>query len=590
VNFARRTWREAIAALVVLATRVVYRPHSVWELDEPQFALAVIDFDPTKYHPHPPGCPLFVGLGKVVYALVGDAFLSLVIVSILACAIGVVALSAAFRRWLGDADLAVAGALLFYLSAGMLVQTNIAMADALTLMFVALFLYATTFLGEEMTDRRALLLGVWAAAAIGARPQIAIPMLPALAVALWFLTTWRRRAIALGAFTFVCLMCFLPLIEGTGGIPEFIAYQRKQAEYFVAHDASQSRGTTTFPQIVARFVFHPWGSKYVALPLFACVAIGAAGFVKRFDRRFAPLVVFCGTHLLFALVAMDPADGVRYTMPSMIVFALAAAFGFDVLRRIAQFRAMPWIAVAAIAALAWAYARPVLAARASGPAAVAAAADYATRHFSPDTVILYDLSNHPFSDYLLPRFRRMPIDAGLRAYYDRPQVPLVLYVDGGSRAPDAKVFGWPDSDAYRKLTRNVYRQSTLDPVFPRERYLPLAGVYALERTVAGAEWRWLAKEASIRLPRTHTPAVELQFGLSPDVPYAANRVRVRVNGSEAGEVNVPRGGTAAVTAPLPPVPDIVVSISAEQSFAPATVLGNKDPRILAVQLLRIDQR
>jgi hypothetical protein len=395
---------------------------------------------------------------------------------------------------------------------------------------------------------------------------------------------------ALGAFAFVSLMCFLPLIEGTGGIPEFIAYQRKQAEYFVAHDASQSRGAMPFAQIALRFIAHPWGSKYVALPVFALVALGAAGFVRRFDRRVAPLAVLCGTHLLFALAAMDPADGVRYTLPSMIIVALAAAFGLDALRRMAQFRATPWLAAAVIAVLSWTYARPVIAARTSGPSAPAAAAAYANQHLPAGAVILYDLANHPFADYLLPRFRRVPIDAGLRAFYDRPEVPLVLYVDGGSRAPDAIVFGWPDSDAYRKLTRNVYRQSTLDPVFPRERYLPLAGVYALERKVDGAEWRWLAKEASIRLPRAHTASVELQFALSPDAPYAANRVRLRVNGSDAGEVSVPRGGTAAVTVALPPAPDIVVSISSERSFAPATVLGNQDPRLLAVQLVRIDQR
>lgn len=588
MNFVKRHWREAVAALVVLASRLAARPLSIWELDEPQFALAVVEFDPTKYHPHPPGCPLFVGFGKVVHAFVADPWLSLVIVSIITCTIGVVALAAAFRRWLGDADLAVAGALLFYLSAGMVVQTDLAMADATTLMFIALFFYVTTFIVDGMTDRRALLLGVWAAAAIAARPQIAIPMLPAFAVALWFLP-WRRRAIAAGAFAFVSLMCFLPLIEGTGGIPQFIAYQRKQAEYFVAHDAAQSRGNLPFAQIALRFIAHPWGSKLVALPVFAAVALGATAFVRRFDRRFVPLAVFCGTHLLFELIAMDPADGVRYTLPAMILIALVAAFGFEVLGRVAQFRAMPWVAVAVIAALSWIYARPVIAARTGQPSAPAAAAAYANQHFTPDTVILYDLAHHPFADYLLPRFRRMPIDAGLRAYYDHPEVPLVLYVDGGSQARDGIVFGWPDSDAYRKLTRNVYRQATLDPVFPSERYLPLDGVYALERTVAGAEWRWLTKEASIRLPRAHTASAELRFGLSPDVPYAANRIRLRVNGIEAGEVSVPKDGATSTTIALPPG-DVVIAISSELSFAPATVLGNQDPRVLAVQLIRIDQK
>lgn len=582
-----RWWREALAALIVLASRVYAMPRSPWELDEALFALSIIEFDPTKYHPHPPGFPLYLGFGKALNLVVHDPWRSLLMVTIVACALGVVALMAAFRRYLGDHDLAFAGAVIFYLSAGMLVQTDIAMADATALLFVALFLYATTL---ETTNRRALAVGLWAAAAIAARPQTAIPMVPAFAVALVYLRSWRWRALALAAFAFVSLMSFLPLVEGTGGIPQFIAYQRKQAEYFVAHDALQSRGATAFAQIVIRFVAHPWGSKYVTIPFFLCVILGAATFIRRFDRRFVPLAVFCGTHLLFELAAMDPADAVRYSLPAMIIFALVAAFGLGVLRQITQTRAAPWIATAVLVALSWAYASPVLEARRRAPSPAAAAAQYANRHYPPHTVILYDLALHPHADYLLSRFTRVPIDAGLKMYYDKPNVPLVEYVDGGSQSSEAIIFGWPDSDAYRKLTRNFYRQATLDPVRPAERYLPLGGVYALERLTDGLEWRWLAKESAVRLPRVHSPALELTFALSPDAPYDTNRVRVRVNDREEAMVLVTRGQTATVTVPLPPTPEVTVAMSAEQAFAPATVLRNRDPRILAVQLTRLEQK
>lgn len=585
-----RWWRELVAAAIVLASRLYAMPRSPWELDEPQFALSIIEFDPTKYHPHPPGCPLYLGLGKVLTLVVHDPWQSLLLVSIIASACGVVALMAAFRRFLGDEDLAFAGAVIFYLSAGMLVHTDIAMADATALLFIALFLYATTFLPEEANDRRALAVGLWAAAAIAARPQTAIPMLPAFAVALWYLRTWRWKTIAVATFAFASLMAFLPLVEGTGGIPQFIEYQRKQAEYFVAHDAQQSRGATGFAYIVIRFVAHPWGSKYVTIPFFLCVVLGLGSFVRRFDRRFVPLAVFCAVHLLFALAAMDPADAVRYSLPAMIGLALIAAFGFGFLRQVTQMRAAPWIATLVFVALSWTYARPVLEARRKALSPPAAAAQYANEKFQPNTVILYDLALHPHADYLLPRFIRMPIDAGLKKYYDRPDVPLVQYVDGGSRSAEATVFAWPDSDAYRKLTRNFYRQTTLDPVRPAERYLPLSGVYALERGAGGLEWRWLAKESAVRLPRAHTSALDLEFTLSPDAPYEANRVRVRINAQEAAVVSVPRGQSATVTVALPPTPDVTVSMSAEQAFAPATVLRNKDPRILAVQLTRFEQK
>src|SRR5204863_34429 len=76
--------------------------------------------------------------------------------------------------------------------------------------------------------------------------------------------------------------------------------------------------------------------------------------------------------------------------------------------------------------------------------------------------------------------------------------------------------------------------------------------YALERTPQGEEWRWLARDAAIRLPsRLHTSA-ELRFRLSHDAPYERNAVRVFVNGCEAGAVTVRKGETAPLVVPIPP--------------------------------------
>ena len=63
-------------------------------------------------------------------------------------------------------------------------------------------------------------------------------------------------------------------------------------------------------------------------------------------------------------------------------------------------------------------------------------------------------------------FKTMAIEPGLRALYDQPDVPVVFFADGGSKAADAHVFAWPPSDAYGKLTRNHYRIVTLDRAKP----------------------------------------------------------------------------------------------------------------------------
>src|SRR5258708_32058967 len=184
-------------------------------------------------------------------------------------------------------------------------------------------------------------------------------------------------------------MWFLPLMDAGGGWDGLVAYEVKQARYFAEHDAGASRGALGLGTIVARFVLHPWGSKYVTIPLLLCIALGAVGFVRRIRPPVLPLLLFTVIHLVFALVAMDPADGVRYALPSMILFALVAACGFGVLRRTAQMALVPWLAVAFFAvASAW-YVVPIIKARTSGPSPAAAPAEYANSHSPPPTLRLY---------------------------------------------------------------------------------------------------------------------------------------------------------------------------------------------------------
>src|SRR5205814_6767379 len=122
-----RHWRDIAGVLLVLVSRIVTMPRTFWESDELLFAGAVRNFDPWSSHPHPPGYPLYVGLGKLFNLVANDPFLALRALSIVSCVIGFLALSATFRRILDDADLAVCGALLFYFSSAVLVHGTLPM-------------------------------------------------------------------------------------------------------------------------------------------------------------------------------------------------------------------------------------------------------------------------------------------------------------------------------------------------------------------------------------------------------------------------------------------------------------------------------
>ena len=547
----------------MLVSRLLTFPRTPWELDEFLFLQAVRKFEPLRHHPHPPGYPLFVFLGKVFHAFIPSTFAALVALSIAACVIGWTALYRAFRNFIEDADVAAAAALLFYLSAGMLIHSPLALADATAIMFLAL-----TFLCLESPVASA----IFASAAIGCRPQFAVPLLPALAVALFVsLRTWRQRGIAIIVFTIVSLCWLIPLIHATGGWNGFIDYEWNQARYVVAHDAAASRGSKTLLRVAARFLLRPWGSSITIAAVAILCAIGALPLLRH-SRRILPLAIFTFFHLGFATAVMDPADAVRYALPALPLFALAAVLGVRTLR------ISPWIGAAVLAALSFWYVCPIVIDRVTTPSPIVAAARFI--HTLPrDTVVLHQAGTRAHVDWLLSDHPRQFLGRGM------PDGPAVMLIDGITDDMHAETFSWRDSEAYRKMTRNFGRIITVDPLLPEERFVPLRGIHHLESAPDTSAWRWLGPDAALRLPALGKSRVALTFRLSPDAPYDMNTVHIVVDGRDTGGVIVRKTrGTAVV--PF----GSEIEIRSARSFKPDDVVHNRDKRELAVQLLEVKQQ
>ncbi|HEY4562322.1 MAG TPA: glycosyltransferase family 39 protein, partial [Thermoanaerobaculia bacterium] len=333
-------------ALVALV-RAFTLPRSLWEMDEVLFARAIERFDPLSHRPHPPGYPLVVGLGKLLNLIFQEPFISLVVLSLISTLVGYWAMVVAFRRIAGgpDADrIAVAGAILFQLSPAMLVQGPLPMSDPPALMFLALALAAGAILKDGGGLWSALGLGAAASAAIGCRPQLALVVLPLLAVALWQTPGWRRRGEVVAAFTLVSLLWFVPLLVATGGSRGFLIYQSKQVSYVAAHDARSARKGCPPHLVVKRFVTHPWGRKTMALPVLSLALVGTAGLARQRRTAALPLAVLTAFQIAVCLLIMDPADAVRYALPTLLGIAFAAAVGAQSLARLARVPAAAWLA------------------------------------------------------------------------------------------------------------------------------------------------------------------------------------------------------------------------------------------------------
>ena len=581
--------------------RLLTLPESVWELDETLFIQGVVEFDPLHHHPHPPGYPLLIGLGKLFHLVLRDPFWSLVVLSVVASLIGYAALVSAFRRFSSEGGgepgspsaerVAVAGAVLFHLSPTMLVYGPLPLSDSPALMFLALFLAAASRLPGGFGA--AITAGVFASGAIGCRPQLALSVLPALAAALWLAGSWRRRAAMQAAFTVACLLWFVPLLVEVGGPDGLVRFLTRQADAVATWDTAIPRAGQSPAAIASRFIAHPWGQKWTALPVLALAAAGAAAVAasSRRSRRFKillPLAVLTAVELGLCLTVMNPRDAVRYALPSLIGVAFLAALGIEALARRARVPAAAWAVVAALAAGFAAYAWPLLAPRSTSSSPAAQAAEWARKELPDDAVLLVEKDYAALAAYLLPRFVRFPYEEGMQRVTSLPDRPVWIF--GETVLPGGKTWHWSASDTYGKLTRDLYRITSLAPVPVEQRYEAVAGLYAYEPRSGGRGFRWLGGDARIRVfpRRLHARAVALTLGLPEVIPEASVALAISVAGSPTATLDVPRGAQRRIVLPLPDAETVEISVRSAKTFVPVAAGIGGDPRRLAVQLHAVE--
>ncbi|HET9765524.1 MAG TPA: hypothetical protein VFS60_01680, partial [Thermoanaerobaculia bacterium] len=386
-------------AAVALA-RLLSLPVSVWEYDEILFMRGVERFAPLEHRPHPPGYPLTIGLGKLLTPLAGDSFHALVAVSVIASLVGYLALADAFARVLTPAGVpapaqrrqGIVAALLFHLSPPMLLYGPLALSDAPALGFLALALAAAARLPTGGLGA-AVALGAFAAGAVGCRPQLAVAVAPMVAAALIVAILQRRRRAAevtaggpspppeippaptaraltlatAAGYVVVGLACLIPDVQASGGPIRLVKLVRGQAKLVAAVDAGLARGALGVAALVTRFVAHPWGPKQLSVPVLLLACGGFVELVRRRRLAALPLLVLAAVDLAFALRVMDPADAVRYALPSLLAVSLLAVVGLYALAGLVRLPALAPLGAVLLIAGFVAYTFPILSERSTLP-------------------------------------------------------------------------------------------------------------------------------------------------------------------------------------------------------------------------------
>jgi len=215
-------------ALVTLLSRWPYRARMLYNWDAVQFALALREFDVAKHQPHPPGYLLYVLLGRLLNAWLGDPTFAYVGLAMLFSAATTFVVFWLGRRLYDRATAAAAAALLavsplfwFYGSVGLTYA-----GEAFGASLVAWYAY-----GALKGDPRALYLGALTLGLMGGMRQSVLVLLFPLWVgcALLGVRSLPRLITAGGVLIASVLSWLLPMVWLTGGMA---AYARASAQLY----------------------------------------------------------------------------------------------------------------------------------------------------------------------------------------------------------------------------------------------------------------------------------------------------------------------------------------------------------------------
>jgi hypothetical protein len=216
---AYETWIAIGLFLGTVLSRIPFRSRILYHWDSVNFAFAMREFNLAKEQPQPPGYIVYVWLCRLVDAVVHDAQTTMVIISIGASALAVVALFC-LGRTMFNTQTGLIAALFLATSPLFWFYGEIALPHSLDTVLVIL---SAWWLYETMRGRHRYLYMAVAILAIagGVRQQTIIFLAPVLFFALRRVG-WKRFLIAgvLGAV--ICLAWFVPLMQNSGGIGRYL--------------------------------------------------------------------------------------------------------------------------------------------------------------------------------------------------------------------------------------------------------------------------------------------------------------------------------------------------------------------------------
>lgn len=521
--------------MAVALTRIWARSRTLWDWDETLFCLAIRDYDVVQHHPHPPGFPLYIALGKLVRLFVRSDFHALQ-------AITTVAAIALFPLlfWLAHElrfpfRSAYLGSLLFVFFPNVWFYGGTAFSDVPGL---ALLLAACATLLRGCRSRGAyfagaLLLGL--AAAI--RPQaLLIGCAPALVASWYRIREKRARDVVLASVIgiAVIVVSYGGAALASASVEGYFTTERNLRDYVHKVDSFLNPARPPVQSLFSDFFVRaiPGGRIIIVISALAFVGL-AASFVRRSPGVWLLAAMFLPFNVI-GWFMLDVNSISRYAVGYGAMYALLAADGLDALlsplSRIASVladTAETLVIAAIVGRLLWWTLPAVRDVRRTASPPVAAM--QWIRASVPRRVGALTIhgSMAPWAAYMLPDYETAFI-------VDPADLPLQpVGRDQWYAIEGATAIGG---------AHNFFRER--GPLFniARQRYFevsvaPLSGLFRFgngwydEESVGASAWRWMGARSETLLPPVAGNArLMLTFDVPAELVPRRPAIDIRVNG------------------------------------------------------------
>lgn len=215
----KEIWFDRIAiglSLMMLFLYISTMSISLDDEDSAHFALGLNDFDITKYQPHPPGFPVYIGMGMIFNSLLGNELLALTLISALSGA-GCVYVFYLLVREMLNRKIALMSSFMMGITPLFWLNSLKALSDMTGLLFTLLSLFFVYYYMKHSSRRNLLIGALLAGIAAGVRVHSAAILVPVILYSTLLYRKDRTSALkAAGVFLAASLLWLVPVMVITG--------------------------------------------------------------------------------------------------------------------------------------------------------------------------------------------------------------------------------------------------------------------------------------------------------------------------------------------------------------------------------------